>query len=298
MGENTVISVKGLRKIFGVMKHALDGVDLEVTRGSIVGLIGANGSGKSTLLRHIVGLYLPDSGTVTTLGRSAADLTPAELSRIGYVHQEGELLEWMTVEQLLRYVAAYYPTWNYELEKKYCTKFCIIPDVRVGTLSPGQRQMVAVLLAVAFEPELLILDEPAAAMDPLARREFLNLLLELIQSPNRTIVISSHILTDIEKVVDQVVILNYGRVLRNVSLDDLREEFTQVHLTSLSGPLPERLPFENVVESQRNGSSAVLTLRGQTPEKIVAMAEQIGAAAELQSLPLEELYRIVVEKAK
>jgi ABC-2 type transport system ATP-binding protein len=297
MTENALISIQGLSKRFGKIQ-ALDKVNLNIKPGSIVGLIGANGCGKSTLLRHIVGLYLPDAGSVTTLGRVAADLAPADLARIGYVHQEGELLEWMKVEQLLRYVAAYYPTWNHSLEERYCAEFEVPLTQRVGKLSPGQRQMVAVLLAVAFEPELLILDEPAAAMDPLARRQFLNLLLELIQAPGRTIVISSHILTDVEKVVDQVVILNKGRVLRDISMDDLREEFIQVHLTSLSGPLPERLPFENVVESQRNGTSAMLTLRGQAPDKIVALAERIGAAAELQSLPLEELYRIVVENEK
>ncbi|MFA5205733.1 MAG: ABC transporter ATP-binding protein, partial [Lentisphaeria bacterium] len=278
MNETPLASLRGLRKWFG-KKQALDGITLDIPAASIVGLIGANGSGKSTLLRHLVGLYLPDAGSVTTLGRAAGELTPAELARIGYVHQEGELLEWMKVTQLLRYTAAYYPTWNRALEERYCAQFELPLDARVGTLSPGQRQMLAVLLAIAFEPDLLLLDEPAAAMDPLARRRFLDWLIELIQAPGRTIVISSHILTDVEKVVDRVVIMNQGRVLRDCAMDDLREEFLLVHLTPLAGALPRELPFGRVLECRRDDTGAQLILAGGDAARIQEIAERIGATA-------------------
>ena len=159
----------------------------------IIGLLGANGSGKSTLLRHMIGLYPPSAGQCVTFGVDAAKLSPAELGRIGYVHQEGELLEWMKVSQLIRYAAAYYPTWNHDLEAEYIRDFELPLKQRIGSLSPGQRQKVAILLAIGFEPELLILDEPAAGLDPIARSDFLDLLLKIIQDGNRTIIISSHI---------------------------------------------------------------------------------------------------------
>ncbi len=292
--QNSLVEIRGLSKHFrGV--QALDNVDLDIERGRIIGLLGANGAGKSTLLRHIIGLYLPDTGTCTTLGCPAAKLGPPELARIGYVHQEGELLDWMTTQQLIRYVSTYYPTWNKELEAKYVAEYEIVPKARVGSLSPGQRQRLAILIAICFEPELLILDEPAAALDPLARAQFLDLLLQFIQDQDRTIVISSHILSDVEKVIDHAVIMKAGRIITDASFDDLREKYTRVRLTSLSGPLPEELRFANVLECRRNQSQATLTVADLTSEQIEAAAEAIHCQADIQPLPLEDIYRAVVQ---
>ena len=262
--------------------------------GSIIGLVGSNGAGKSTLLRHIIGLYLPDEGTCTTLDVEAKKLGPKELARIGYVHQEGELLDWMNVGQLIRYVSAYYDTWNKDLEARYIKDFELNLKDRVGALSPGQRQKLAILLAIGFEPELLILDEPASALDPLARRQFLNLMLEMIQTQGRTIMISSHILSDIEKIIDHIVIMDKGKILRDCGLDTLQEEFCQITLTAAGGKLPETLPFANVVDCKRNGTQASLTLRNANPQQIEEQARQIGCRIELRRLSLEDLYQHVV----
>ena len=294
MSNNSpLVEIRGLSKHFGGVQ-ALDGVDLDIERGRIVGLLGANGAGKSTLLRHIIGLYLPDAGTCSTLGCPAAKLGPPELARIGYVHQEGELLDWMTTQQLIRYVSVYYPTWNKELEQRYVAEYEIAPKARVGSLSPGQRQRLAILLAICFEPELLILDEPAAALDPLARAQFLDLLLQFIQDQNRTIIISSHILSDVEKVIDHAVIMKAGRIIADASFDDLREKYTRVRLTSLTGLLPEELRFANVLECRRNQSQATLTVADLSPEQIEAAASAINCQADIQPLPLEDIYKAVV----
>ena len=294
MSDNgAIIRMEAVSKAFG-RTRALDGVNLAVHPGRIIGLLGANGAGKSTLLRTIIGLYLPDQGRVETFGCLARDLSPKELARIGYVHQEGELLNWMTVGQLLRYVAAYYPNWNEHLERKYIADFGVDVKARVGTLSPGERQKVAILIAIGFEPELLILDEPASALDPIARARFLDLLLELIQTEGRTILISSHILSDVEKVIDHVVIMDHGRIVRDTGFDDLREEYARVRVTALEGPLPAQLPFAGVLDCQRNDSGALLTVHGQSPEAIEQQAQKIGCEAEIQPLPLEDIYRLVV----
>lgn len=296
MSDNgAIIRMDGVSKAFG-RTRALDGVNLAVQPGRIIGLLGANGAGKSTLLRTIIGLYLPDQGWVETFGCLARDLSPKELARIGYVHQEGELLNWMTVGQLVRYVAAYYPNWNEHLERKYIADFGVDVKARVGTLSPGERQKVAILIAIGFEPELLILDEPASALDPIARARFLDLLLELIQTENRTILISSHILSDVEKVIDHVIIMDRGRIVRDTSFDDLREQYARVRLTALHGPLPAQLPFSGVVASQRNDSEAIVTLRSQSPQSIEETARTIDCKAEIQPLPLEDIYRLVVSE--
>jgi ABC-2 type transport system ATP-binding protein len=294
MSDNgAIIHMDKVSKAFGSTR-ALDEVSLAVPRGRIIGLLGANGAGKSTLLRTIIGLYLPDRGRVETLGCLARDLGPKELARIGYVHQEGELLNWMTVGQLIRYVAAYYPNWNTAMESRYVADFEVNTKARVGSLSPGERQKVAILIAIGFEPELLVLDEPASALDPIARARFLDLLLELIQTEGRTILISSHILSDVEKVIDHVVIMDRGRIVCDTGFDDLREEYARVRLTALQGPLPSQLPFTGVLDCQRNDSGALLTLRSQSPEFIKQQAQKIGCEAEIQPLPLEDIYRLVV----
>ena len=150
---NPIVQMRNVSRRFGHIQ-AMANVDLEISPGRIMGLLGANGAGKSTLLRHIIGLYLADQGECITFGTAAAKLGPDELGRIGYVHQEVELLGWMTVRQLVRYVSAYYNGWNRQLEEKYISDFDISLKDRVASLSPGQRQKLAILLAIAFEPEL------------------------------------------------------------------------------------------------------------------------------------------------
>jgi ABC-2 type transport system ATP-binding protein len=137
--DNPIVQMSKVSKWFGATK-ALDGVDLAVCPGRIIGLLGANGAGKSTLLRTIIGLYLTDDGQVVTFGCPARDLGPRELARIGYVHQEGELLNWMTVGQLLRYVSAYYPNWNERLEQRYIADFVINTGAPVGSLFDAIRE--------------------------------------------------------------------------------------------------------------------------------------------------------------
>lgn len=293
MNTQPVVKIERLRKQFGMTTVLVD-VSLEIRAGSIVGLVGANGAGKSTLIRHMVGLYLPASGSCTTLGCDAAKLGPQQLARIGYVHQEGRLIDWMTVGQMVRYVACYYPSWSKEVEKSYLSEFKLDEAAIVGDLSPGQRQMLAILLAIGHQPDLLLLDEPAAALDPLARRHFLDLLLGIIQDPQRTILISSHILSDVEKVIDHIIILDQGRICRDVDLDELQQEFTKLRITAMRGGLPDPLPLQDVLSCQRNGSEALVvvkTRRDQEPDKV---AREMEGTVDVLPLSLEELYGLVL----
>jgi len=292
---HSIVQMRSLSKRFG-KTQALDRIDLDILPGRIIGLLGANGAGKSTLLRCIIGLYLADRGHCTTFGADAARLAPAELARIGYVHQEGELLEWMTVKQLIRYVSAYYKTWNHQLEARYIEDFDIDLTDRVGSLSPGQRQKVAILLAIAFEPELLILDEPASALDPIVRSRFLDLLLQIIQDQTRTIIISSHILSDVEKVIDHTVIMHAGAILRDCRFDDLTEEFLRFSLTCLDGPLPADLPFENIIACHTDAHQALITVHNSSQSTLESQANLLNCQIEMRPLSLEDIYRIVVSQ--
>jgi ABC-2 type transport system ATP-binding protein len=292
-GPYAIVQMREVTKQFTYAK-ALDNVTLDINRGTITGILGANGAGKSTLLRHIIGMYLPDSGKITTFGCDAAKLGPKELEQIGYVHQEGKLVGFMTVGQLIRYVKAFYKTWNEKLEQKFIEDFELNLEERIKNLSPGQRQRLSVLLAICFEPVLLLLDEPVSALDPIARAHFLDLLPELIQSQDRAIVISSHILSDIEKVIDRVLIMKDGKILCDCEFDELREKYAKVKVSSLHGALPATLPFKQVIECKRNGREAIIILMGCENELLSSQAAQIGCEVELLPMPLDEIYRIVV----
>lgn len=294
MNRAPLIKIEKLTKRFDNVT-ALQDVSLEVGPGRIVGLLGANGGGKSTLLRHMVGLYLPDHGDCQTLGCKAAELSSEKLGRIGYVHQEGTLIDWMTVPQLIRYVAAYYPTWNKDLEKEFVARFEVPLESRVGNLSPGQRQKLTILLAIGFEPDLLILDEPAAALDPVARHQFLELLLDIIQDQGRTIIISSHILSDVEKVIDHVIILDKGTLLRDCAFDELQEEFLRVRLTSLNGPLAANLPIRGVISSELSAHRAVVTMHRSYRDDLDTAAKQNNCEIEILPISFEEVYTMVVK---
>ena len=288
-----IVETTGLTKVFSG-KAALNSVDLKILPGRIIGLLGPNGAGKSTLIRHMIGLYLPDKGTCVTFGCDAAKLSQNELSHIGYVHQEGELLDWMKVKQLIQYVSAYHPGWNRELEDRYVNDFDIDLNGKVGALSPGQRQKLSILLAIGHEPDYLILDEPASALDPVARAQFLDLLIKIIQQDGKTILISSHILSDVEKVIDHVIIMKSGHIIEDKGFDDLRDQYLRVRLTSFSKDLPEELPFKRILSCQRNNGQAVLTLENPQIETIKIQAESIHCRIDFHPLPLEDIYKIVM----
>ena len=272
---------------------AVSEVSLELARGSIIGLIGQNGAGKTTLLRHIAGLYLPTSGSCRTLGVEAGKLGDNELGRIGYVDQEAELTPWMRVRDLIRYVSSFYPRWNKALEERFISEFQIPRDEKIKSLSPGVKQQLGILLAIGHEPELMVFDEPASGLDPLARAKFLRLLLELIQNENRTIFISSHILSDIEKVIDHVAIMKAGRLALYSSLDDLRERFVRLHVQAASGELSAEAVPTGALDVKRADSEAWMTL-DTSKQPVPRQLEEKGCLLEAQSLSLDEIFEAVV----
>jgi ABC-2 type transport system ATP-binding protein len=294
--DTPVVEMEKVTKRFG-STTALNQVDLSLAPGHIVGLLGTNGSGKTTMLRHMVGIYLPDAGQCQTLGCVAERLAPAQMARIGYVDQEGELLEWQTVRQLVAFVRAYYDNWNCELEKRLLTEFELPLSTRVFTLSPGLRQRLAILLAVCPEPDLLILDEPASGLDPIARAQFLDLLMEMIQRPDRTILVSSHILSDVEKVIDHVLIMHDGRLVRDCPYEELQEEFARLIVTGAS-PLPNPLPFAGLLSCSVSGRDGEAVVRHADPAAIRVFEASHQAKVEKRGLSLEELYRCVMQIEK
>jgi ABC-2 type transport system ATP-binding protein len=204
---------------------ALDGVTLRLSEPSIVGLVGKNGSGKSTLLRHIVGLQLPTSGSCRTMGTPTDKLDAPELSRIGMAHQQDGLIGWMKAGRHIRYVAGFYETWDAELEKHLVSTLDIDLKANVMTMSPGNRQKLSLLLAVCHHPSLLLLDEPLSDLDPIVRRDVVEALLDRFRRDEMAIVMSSHLLHDLERIADRVVCLDKGKVVADTSLDELKDQY-------------------------------------------------------------------------
>ncbi|MEM9379243.1 MAG: ABC transporter ATP-binding protein [Planctomycetota bacterium] len=224
-GESA-LSTRDLTRDFGV-RPVLRGVNWDVPRGAAVGLLGRNGGGKTTLLHVAVGLIPPTSGRCATLGQDATRLDDDRLARIGFVDQRSELLEWLSVEQHVDYAALMQPWFDRGLAERLLRELEL--DVgartRVGSLSEGLRQRLAVVLAVSHRPELLVLDEPVSAQDPIARRQILEQVLERVVDDGTTVVISSHVLRDVESVVDRVAMLDGGRIVCDEELDDLKERY-------------------------------------------------------------------------
>lgn len=290
----SAFEVKNLTKTFGDVT-ALDNVSVSVPGPAVVGLIGRNGSGKTTLLRHVIGLYLPTSGHCTTLGCPSDKLGSDELSRIGVVHQENRFLEWMKVEQQLRYVSSFYKRWDKDLEQRLVDELELEPSARVGTLSPGNAQKLGIILAVCHRPDLLILDEPISGLDPITREQFLRFLLELLHQDANTIVISSHVLHDVEKVINRVICLDRGRIKADASLDDLQERFAEWRVTVKAGRLPTRFEENYVVSQEVDSYQARLLVKGAS-DNLDAFKTKYGVDVDSSPLNLESMFPLLLQE--
>jgi ABC-2 type transport system ATP-binding protein len=284
----------GLTKRFDSVEALID-VDLQVRRPSIVGLLGKNGSGKTTLLRHLTGSYVPTAGSVTTLGTPSVQLGHDELIRIGFVPQEIRLLDWMTVEQHLRYVSCFYPDWDRDREQRLLRELELETDPAVGALSSGNLQKLAIVLAVCHHPELLVLDEPVSDLDPIVRGKLLEFLLELLREDQATILVSSHVLRDVEKIVDRVICLDRGRVVTDSALDDLKELYSEWLVVSHHGDLPPRFSEPFVLAQEVRGREARLLVKHDAEA-----AERFRASHDVEvsgrPLNLEEMFPVLVRE--
>ena len=204
------IETEGLGKRYG-RRAALSDCTVSIPAGSVVGLVGPNGAGKTTLLHLSVGLIAPTAGSITVLGEVPAAGTAA-LSRVGFLAQDSPAYARLTVAEHLRMGKWLNPQWDGDFAADRIAELGLDPGQRAGTLSGGQRAQLALTLAVAKRPELLVLDEPVAALDPLARREFLQTLMEVVAVHGVSVVLSSHLIADLERVCDHLIVLVGGRV--------------------------------------------------------------------------------------
>jgi ABC-2 type transport system ATP-binding protein len=256
-----VIEASGLGKRYG-RRWALADCTLAVPAGRVTGLVGPNGAGKTTLLQLAAGLLTPTSGTITVLGERPGG-TPAQLTRVGFVAQDAPVYPGLSVAGHLRMGAWLNPTWDGELAERRIGQLGLDLRQRAGSLSGGQRAQLALTLAAAKRPELLLLDEPVASLDPLARREFLQGLMETVAEHGASVVLSSHLIADIERVCDYLIVLTGSRVRVAGETEALLASHHR-----LSGPRRDdrALPASwDVIEESHAGKQSTLLVRTQEP---------------------------------
>ncbi len=219
--EQAVVSIKSLTHRFG-RKVAVDDVSFEVHKGQVFGLVGENGAGKTTIIRHILGALKADSGTVHVSGVDPTWDPPAVLSRIGYLSEDRDLPQWMQMERLMRYTQAFYPNWDEAYAERLREQFELPLERKIRHMSRGERARAALLIALAHRPELLLLDEPSSGLDAVARRDMLATVVRSVAEEGRTVVFSSHLLDEVERVSDHVAMIHKGRLVLNMPLDSLK----------------------------------------------------------------------------
>jgi ABC-2 type transport system ATP-binding protein len=256
-----VIEASGLGKQYR-RTWALRDCTLTIPEGCVVGLVGPNGAGKTTLLQLATGLLAPTRGTISVLGDPPA-ASPAQLARVGFVAQDTPVYARMRVADHLRMGAWLNPGWDDELARRRIGQLDLDPKQRAGSLSGGQRAQLALTLALAKRPELLLLDEPVSSLDPLARREFLRSLMEAVAEHGTSVVMSSHLVADLERVCDYLIVLVASRVRIAGEVAALLASHRR-----LSGPRrdPATLPAgQDVIEESHTDKQSVLLIRTSQP---------------------------------
>ena len=249
--SESVINVSELTRRFGA-RTALSSVTLALPRGAVYGLVGANGAGKTTLIKHILGLLRAEGGSVRVFGLDPVVEPVAVLSRIGYLSEENDLPGWMRVDELIRYSRAFYPAWDDAYAEELRQAFGLDPTAKIRNLSKGQKARAGLLIALAYRPELLVLDEPSSGLDPIVRRDILGAVIRTIADEGRTVLFSSHLLEEVEQVADHVTMISDGKIILSAQLDTIKEshrvgdrvpsldEIFVAHVGRAAAPGPEK----------------------------------------------------------
>jgi ABC-2 type transport system ATP-binding protein len=267
----------------------LDDVSFDVTPGDIVGVLGKNGAGKTTLLELMLGFTPATSGSVQLFGHDSFRLPGAVKARVGFVPQQDELVNQLSAADQIGVIASFYPRWDDALIERLSKSWEMNLRERIKGMSVGQRQKLSILLALGHNPDLLILDEPVASLDPIARRRFLEQIVEIAADGRRSVVLSSHIVADIERLANKIWILKDHRLYWAGDFDTLRESIVRLHIHA-SQPLPETFAIPNALSVRREATSATAIVRDWTGALGDELRAHVDAEVEIETLTLEDIF--------
>jgi len=286
--EKQVLSLTDVHKGYDG-KPVLKGVNLTLNKGSVMGLLGANGSGKTTLLKTALGLLRADQGETTVFNEDAWNMSATSKQRLGYVAQTLDCFHWMTAQELFTYTGAFYQNWDATKVEKLANKMHFDTTQRISKMSVGQRQQTSILQALGHSPELLVLDEPVASLDPSARRAFIKQLIDINLDEQTSIIFSTHITSDIERAAADIAMLKSGKVFYQGPIDELKEQVVRLHVDSESNLADVGLD-PDVLNHKINGQHGLLTVKGFDAKGLDVWQKQLNAKITVESLSLEDIF--------
>jgi ABC-2 type transport system ATP-binding protein len=267
---------------------ALDRLELAVEPGTVLGLVGRNGAGKTTALRLAHGILWPDSGRISVLGLDPVRQGLELRARVSLLSEESALYPWMTVAEILGFAGAVHPRWDRELAESYRRRLDLDPGARIRALSRGTRAKVALVLAVSCRPEVLFLDDPTASLDPLARREVLEGILEAVPEEGGAVLYASHLVQDIERVADRIALLDDGRLRFSGSLEDLKSRVRRATAV-FEGDAPALPALAGRIHAEADGRMLTVVAEGEDGELRADLVALGARDVQVEALPLEEI---------
>ena len=291
MSEPLAIETVDLRKRFDAT-DALRGLNLRVPQGSIFGFLGRNGAGKTTTIKLLLGMARPTAGQARVLGLSADDARASVTirTRTGFVDENKALYDYMTVEEIIRFTASFYPGWRRDLEKRYLQSFELPLHLKTAALSLGMRSKLSLLLALCRGVELLVLDEPTSGLDPAASEAVLQTLVTHVSTERLTVFFSSHHLADVDQIADHIAVIDAGRTVVSGELEDLRARYRRVQLV-FTGDAPD-ITFHTpgVVRVRRQGR-VMTALSNAGSDALIEEAMRFGpVSADVLPVTLKEIF--------
>jgi ABC-2 type transport system ATP-binding protein len=285
---DNVIEVRGLSRRFGRFS-ALDQVSLDVGQGYVYGLVGVNGAGKTTLIKHLLGLLRAKEGTVRVFGLDPASHPVEVLQRIGYLSEEREMPEWMSIDELMRYTSAFHSKWDQSYAQNLLDTFRLDGRKKIKNLSKGMRAQTGLVAAVAHRPDLLLLDEPSTGLDPVVRKDILNAIVRTVADEGRTAIFSSHLLDEVEMMSDYIFMIDRGRLVLQGVLDDikLQHQVLSVRYGRTEAELP---PIGGVLSAERRGSSWWMVWDGTSEHAVEQLGAMGGEVLQVRNASLQEIF--------
>lgn len=297
MTDNFVIQTHELSKSYGRVE-AVRQLNLSVKAHHITAFLGLNGAGKSTTIKMLLGMIRPSTGSSELLGKPMSGERGSEglRKRVAYVSETKQLYGYMTVEEIIRFTRSFYPDWRVDIERRLLARYELPPGRKIDSLSKGMRTKLALLLALARKPELLILDEPSEGLDPLGIEQMLESLVAQC-GEGTTIFFSSHQIPEVERIADQVCILHRGRLVLNASLDNIRESYRQVELVFPNVPSESEVRLAGVESIQTKGRQMRVVVSGNV-ELLVERAHDLRASSvEVAPIGLREVFMETVKES-